>query len=162
MTRWHLTFIAGGILLATPLVAQAAKERCRVKEGDELRLIDRTYSRLGCELEGRKYLRPRRCASGDRKFQFKYTFDGEVYEGEGYCLGSSHDPSSSGGKERCRVEDGDEMQYLPRTFTRGVCAQEAKHIMGPKLCNHRTRKFFIKYEFDDVTYHDSGYCSVYD
>jgi hypothetical protein len=146
-------------LLGLAAVSHADKERCKIKVGPgDYQLIDRTYTKGGCELAARKLIEPRWCSSHEGKFEFKYMFDGEIYDGSGYC--SSHsDSSSSHGTSRCKVREGDDWHYLDRTYTKGGCSMEAKKYIGRKRCDGQ-RRFHYTYQFDDETYEDEGLCSL--
>jgi hypothetical protein len=162
MTRWTRTGMIVLAALAVAAVIRADKERCKVKIGDEYRLIESKYTKGGCEVEAKRDAAPRLCEPGDKKFGIKYMYDGTIYEAEGYCSVSLARPStsSSSGKERCKVKDGDDWHYLPRTFSKGGCSLEAKRHVGPKLCEGGGRRFHYTYLFDDTTYEDEGLCSL--
>lgn len=167
MSRAFTGFLAAIAVLGVASAVHADKERCKVKVGDEYRLIDRTYTRGGCEVEAKKFIAPRLCDAGDKKFEFKYMFDGTIFSGDGWCRNyassssssASSSASSSSGRERCKVKDGEDFHFLPRTFTQGGCRVEAKKYIGPKLCESGAKKYHFTYLFDDTVFEDDGYCS---
>lgn len=146
-------------------MSYADKERCKVKIGDDYRLIDRTYTKGGCMVEAKKYAAPRLCREGDKRFDFKYMFDAHIYEGDGLCSGSASSSSSSSsasssGKSRCKVREGDDWHYLDRTHTKGGCRVDAKAYIGPKLCEDGGKRFTFTYSFDGDSFDDEGSCSL--
>jgi hypothetical protein len=159
MTGWTRTMTVAFALLGLAAVSYAEAERCRIKVGDgEYQTIARTYTKGGCELAANKLVGPHWCRTHEGKYEFKFMFDGEIYEGSGYCPSRSHS-SSSHGAQRCKVRVGDDWHYLDRTYTKGGCSLEAKKYIGPKRCDGQ-RRFHYTYQFDDETYEDEGLCSL--
>ncbi len=159
MAGWTRTLTVALALLGLAAVSHADKARCKIYIGDgDYQTIDRTYTKGGCELAAKKLIEPRWCATHEGKYEFKFMFDGDRYEGSGYCS-SHHHASSSHGTARCKVRDGDEWHYLDRTYTKGGCSLEAKKYIGRKRCDGQ-RRFHFTYQFDDDVYEDEGLCSL--
>jgi hypothetical protein len=80
MRRAGITFVGALALVAVASVCLADKARCKVKIGDEYRILESTYTKGGCEVEAKKYAGPRVCDSGEQYFDLRYSFDDTVYE----------------------------------------------------------------------------------
>lgn len=73
------------LVLVSAIALAGPKGRCRVKVNDEFRLIDKTYTEGGCRVEAKKVVEPVLCTGGNKKFEFKYMFDGHISTADGYC-----------------------------------------------------------------------------
>jgi hypothetical protein len=75
----------GVAAIFAPASAEAGKERCKVYVDGEYRLVARTFTDGGCAAKARDLVGPSKCASGSKKFEYKYMFDGKISERESFC-----------------------------------------------------------------------------